>query len=377
MKKKGMISPIEAGFLLSSSFIGLGIFMWPRDSVMVAGRSAILSFVLSVFLAFAGLWMLVQLSEIFPGLTFVNYSKKIVGKPLSLFFSFYIILYNIFFAAIAAHMFGDLISTVFLVATPPWASVGILFLAAAYATYGGLETIARASQIILPLGYLFILFGILLAVKHMEQFWALLPSHISLSHVWHGTYISAYVIIGFQLIIMLYPYIHTKDRRKTKKALFIAASLNMLLLLSIYIMDMTVLGPGATKVFYWPTVTSFRILEFSSFFVNRVGLLVVLSWTLLMFLFLATRIWCVSHDITAMLGRNHTHEYRNLVIPVTGLMFLTSLLPSNPIAATYIVDQYINPGGLIIILLLPLILLLIAKIRGLKPPEEPGSNPMV
>lgn len=138
----------------------------------------------------------------FPGKNFTQYSEailgNIIGKVVSLIFG----LVLMFQMAVTLRQFTDMLIVAILPHTPISILIGMILLASTYAAYIGIQVIGRFTQIVAPIGYMFILF-VLIVIQPQADYSNIYPI---LEYGWGPVFSGIYGQLAFmpQVIIMAF-----------------------------------------------------------------------------------------------------------------------------------------------------------------------------
>lgn len=234
MPQKNVITSNQVVWMLFSIITSFTALQVPGILIFHAGRdswlSVVIAWLLDTLLALVYAYMAIR----FPGQNFVQYSITILGNFFGRILG---ILFPVFFlmtAAILMRSIGILVNTIILPFTPKEVVILSGFIIVAYAVKKGIETTARASEILGPIYFisfilLFILVSPFVKLNNLKPQLVSSPFTIFSGAVFILSFIGICIMMGMYIPISN----HTEDGFKTK---FIAVSLGgtVISLLSIF-----------------------------------------------------------------------------------------------------------------------------------------------
>lgn len=359
------INAWQFAVVVMASYLGGGLFQFPRELIDFAGPDAEWAYLLLSAVFFGILWLFLEIAAIDPDHSFAFLVNRLltplVGWPLQIFrIGLYWGL-----TVITLANFGAVMETFFLPSTPPFAIETVLAATALYVGWYGTAVLARTIEtIFMPtlLGSLAI--GLLLT-PHFRYAWALVPSvHLASPTVLAGAYHSAYLYIGFEMVVQLYSRVRPERRQAARRW-----ALGMFLL-SVgffgfgYVVSVAVSSPSGIASMQWPPVSALRMATLSGFFVNKLGLLVVVLWGLFSLAFIAVRFWAIAHAVAE--SANHqiaTRRYHIVALATALTTLLGAHLISNVVILVNLLQVYGLPLFVSYLIGLPLLLLLANRVR--------------
>ncbi len=348
-------------FAIVAIIVETGLLVAPRVLAEEAGASAWLSVIISFFPAMAAAFLMVRLSQLFPGEEFTAYSRKIIGKwggvALSLFFASYWIINN----GRIVRSFADIIKTTLLFRTPLEIIMLSFLIVAAYLARGGIKAIARfcviAFIISIPIGIILVL-----TTYQNWDFSNLLPI---MEKGWPKVILAGLLVIGqsegLESILFLLPFVKKpqKSLSYSLAGVVFASSLLFLVVLA------TLLNFGVTETVRLtiPGISLIQSAELPGRFLERLGSLYITIWILIVFPTVVAFLYLPSIVLAQTFKLPEPRPFVLLLIP---LVYLIAIIPPNLITVFRLSEtmQWINTGA---ILILPLLLYGIARLRGLKP----------
>lgn len=127
-------------------------------------RASILATILAVPLAL----IIVTLALRYPDETIIQFSPRIVGRPLGRLVGLVYILFFMLIAAVDIRVFGEMFTTIFLPETPISAIMILMMVAVTYGVFSGLEVLARAADLLVPVIFAGVYLVLLLVIGEIQ-----------------------------------------------------------------------------------------------------------------------------------------------------------------------------------------------------------------
>lgn len=365
IKNNDKISSNQVAILLFTTMVGAGILSLPAEVSKEVGPNGLIAIlgggIASLFFA----RMILYLSSKFPTETFVEYTGKLMTRPISVIISVILVFYFITFVSLDVRIFGEVLKIYLLPNTPIEIIIITMLFTSAYLVRYGLEPIARMSEILFPIIVipLVLLFLATLADIDMSNF---LPfMRVSLFQFFKGMLVTAYSFVGFEVLYLLFPYVINTD--KLKKSVNLAMLSTTLFYMYITFFVIGIFGYKETKEQLWPFLTLIKSINFPVFFIENVEGIVMGIWTFTIF----TSIYSFHYFATLTLSKIlKTREHSYFVLPVIPIMYFMALVPDS-IVTVYKYASYVSKYmSVFFIAILPVILFIILKVKRLGDRDE-------
>ncbi len=343
-------------FMIVPTIIATGILSIPSIAGRLAGRDMWMTPILGSLIGFVTVYITWKLHQLFPKLTPIEYSQKILGKPLGRLLGLFLVLFYMHNTGILIRQYSDFITGNVMLQTPVVVfSISILFVSA-LAARGGIEVIARSAVICTTL-FLITTISLLFLLKDIDVTYMLPILENGLIPVIKGGFVNNAWISEFFLLSFIYPFINSQKR--SLKSGMRASLFVMFILLYINFFVITLLGVSSFNNFY-PVYSIFRNISVFGFFENF-EIIVTASWVLGNFVKVTVFLYVVSLGLAQLLRLS---SYRLIVFPLSLLLLFFSYwdIPNIVTLVDYLTK--IQPFYFVIVqTLLPLVLLLIALVR--------------
>ena len=340
--------------------IGTGILVLPSVLAGIAKQDAWISAIIGTGVGLLIVWMFTKLSLWFPNLTFVQMNEVIFGKWIGKTFSFLFLFINLVFTSILMYYSGSFLTTHVIPNTPMAATNILLAVILLMAMHLGLETIARAAEILI--GVFFILFIILVIfiapeIK-TENIQPVFESDIK--SIAHGS-LSLIVISSLNAVslLMVFPAF-INDPKSGKKSFLIGNLIGGLVIIIITLLCILVLGPDLTSRQMYPGYTLAKMINIGNF-VTRIEALMAGLWVICLYFKMVLYFHALVLGLTQTLN---LRDSRSLVYPLVMIVVVLSLVVFPSVVDKQIFDSTTAIYYSILVgLLLPLLMVIVYKIR--------------
>lgn len=350
----GMLSALMFGFLAGSSLL------LPLGAE--AKRASWLAVAIGGIAGMAVAWVYTALALRFPNQSLTEYSKRILGKWLGGLVGLLYIWYSVHLGALVLRNFGEFVVLTILPATP--ISVPMLCLAAvaAYGARHGLEVLGRTSQIIasVVIFQVSLITALLLKEIRPERLLPILdPGPLPLLR---GAFGSLSFPFGEAVLFALFLQL-VRPVKRTRPAVLGALLAGTLFLTMVQLRNVSVISADLLASDRFPTIGVVRQIDVADF-LTRLDAMVVGNWIATGFLKTAVCLLAAARGVSDWAGLK---EYRPMVLPLGCIMVVLSITLYDNVSemgsfAATIWPVYSVPFQI----LMPLLLLGVAEVRGLK-----------
>ncbi|HHW57602.1 MAG TPA: endospore germination permease [Clostridia bacterium] len=358
IKNNDKISANQVSILLFTTMVGAGILSLPADVSKEVGPNGLIAVfaggIASLFFA----RMILYLSSKFPTETFVEYSAKLVTKPISILISIVLVFYFTIFVSLDVRIFGEVLKIYLLPSTPIETIIITMLFASAYLVRYGLEPIARMSEILFPIIVIPLVLLFLPAMSDIDLSNFLPFMRISLVKFFKGMLFTTYSFVGFEILYLLFPYVI--DTKRLKKGVNAAIISTMLFYMYITFFVIGIFGYKETKEQLWPFLTLIKSINFPVFFIENVEGIVMGIWTFTIFSSIYSFYYFAVLTFSKLLK---TREHSYFVLPAVPIMYLMALIPDS-IVTVYKYAGYVSQYmSVFFIAILPILLFILLKVK--------------
>lgn len=337
----------------------------PSEVAQRAGRDAWLSVLIAVVIGYSMFRLILMLCSLFPNHTLAGFNRLLLGKYLGGVVTLIYILAFLVICAVALVEFAIIIPTAFKPGSSIYLWDFTLLLPALYVASLGISIPARMNELLLPLGLLILLVVAVFNIPYID-----LKEYLPvLANGYLPPLAGAYTIggkLGYSLLYFaIFPLIEHKD-----KLIALGNKLTPLLILALWAgtLAITIFGPALTGMMIFPALEMIRNIDIG--FITRLDALMMMIWYTGFLIFIASFSYgaaALTRDLFNLKGHRLVLWFYGLVI----LIIANFKLINVPLIRT----MFLSPLSSMIYILalgMPLLLLIIAKLRGY--PKEVGDS---
>ncbi|MGM7722771.1 GerAB/ArcD/ProY family transporter [Metabacillus sp. Hm71] len=246
MKKEETVSSAQMACLFLSFMLGSANINMPQPLAEAANNGAWLSVIIANGYGMFLLACVFFLYRKNPDLTFIDVSRKILGKWITVCISIPILLLLLLMLSNIVVDIGGFLTTAMMRETPPYVFHSLILLVAAMSVRAGFEVMARMFVMLLIYMTLFSVSVLLLTIPFYQAGNLLPVMPDGIKPVIHGTY----MVLGFpysELILfsLLLPFVRKEKNNKLKKYMFSVLLIQGFLLVISVLCSIMALGPLA------------------------------------------------------------------------------------------------------------------------------------
>jgi len=325
MPKLEKISAIQLiSMILINRFL-FGFSFMPTVTISPANQDAWVADILSgVMVLLFAIPLLIMASK-FPNMGFNEYFQVILGTFIGKVVCFIYSLYLVFITLLTVIFLSDFLLSAVLPETPMYAILLFMLIPCMYASYKGLECIARSSIIIST----FIIFSIVLYVMlnfnnmDFEVFHPILLDS-TLSQIAFGSFNNAARFSDCFLFFLFLTHVDKTETYTVTKIFIILVVTFTLMNTVLTVATQSVLGVGLAKILRYPYFTSIQQINLFSI-IQRIEFFNVIGWIVIFFFKICSTILAAA-IIMAQVFK--VKSYKPFVIPMNIIIALSVLLTS-------------------------------------------------
>lgn len=356
MLEKGRISSLQMEMIIIPTVIATAALSIPAFAGRLANHDMWLIPIVGSLTGFLTVFIAWKLHELYPKMTPIQYSEKIIGKIAGRVFSLFLILFYLHKAGISVRDYSDFIAGNVMIETPRIVFIITLIFVSALAARGGLEVVARSAVICTTI-FLGTSTVLLLLIKDLDLGYLLPFLEEGIVPVMRGGFFYNAWFTDFFLLAFLFPFIN--NHKKALKAGMKTTFFVMFIFVYINFFVLTLIGPSSFNQFY-PVYSAVRAISVFEFFENF-EVLIMASWVLGNFVKTAFYLYVISLSIAQWLRLS---DFKAFVFPLGLLMVFFSLWDLPDIVAVRTYMTQVHPFLMTVLhLLVPLLLLMVALFR--------------
>ncbi|MFP4979258.1 GerAB/ArcD/ProY family transporter [Paenibacillus sp. CN-4] len=356
------ITASQAAVFLTNTILGAGVLTMPRSVTQaVKTPDSWLTILLGGGVIMLVVLLMVKLCQQFPGQTIFQFSGKIIGNIPGKLICLPLVLYFIVIAGFEIRSVAEVTLYFLLERTPVWAVVLPFIWAGAYLVWGGINSIARVFQIVLPISLLVLLvsFGVSLRLFNIDNLRPVLGQ--GLPPVLRGMKSSILVYSGCEVVLVTTAFLQHPQRAVKTMLGGIAIPITLYLMTVLFVVGGLSIDSVITST--WPTIDLVRSFEITGFFVERLEFPLMVIWLMQMFCNFSSFFFQASLGLSQIFG----FSFQKAVLGLVPFIFLATMIPKS-IQDLFALGDAIGMMSIWLFLLLPVPLLVIWLIRtkGLK-----------
>jgi spore germination protein KB len=359
MRHKVRISAEQFGILVMLNTIGTTILIVPAGLAAEAKQDAWIPAIVAIAIGILVIWLHNALGGLFPEMTFIEYSKKILGKWVGSVVSIGFVYFSFIGASTLVWVMGNFIVSQIMPGTPT-AVIYIFFVAVViFGLNVGLEPIARSAEIFLPWVIIFFLLLVLLPLPEVN-FHNLQPMMDSETKPILRATLSFLSVAILPLVVFQMVVPTGKRSKQTNRAFYLGNIMGSIILLIITLLTILVLGPELTARNNYPSFVLAKKVTIAGF-LERIEVIMALIWFITIYFKTTTYCYACVKGLAQILSLK---DDRMLILPFGMILTAFSMIiyPNVVYANEWDTKTWI-PYSLMYGLFLPLLLYIVAFIK--------------
>lgn len=355
-----LISLRQLKLLLILDIFGMGITILPRKLAEYGGQNGWLIIAISLGLAIICLFIINGLASIFPNESFYDYTSKIIGKPLGALISLGFILKILISVAFEIRIFSEILKELMLFNTPSWIIAFSMLGLGGYMASKGYEARGRIAEILIFIVFIPLAFVLFITLFDVD-FSNLKPflKEIEASNIINGSIYSLFYFSGLEFILLVYPYI--KEKKEIKKITFKGLIFVGIIMILISIITISKFGKYNLVHQMWPVLEMMDTIDLPGSFVERQEAFTMTFWIISIFMIVNAGVFFSSLIFKDTIKKGTHTVYICICLPI---IYLLAFIPKNIGQVYDLMDKFYKIIGPVYLFIIPLILLILAKIRG-------------
>lgn len=352
----------------ASSFLPLTVWFFPRTAIETAGMDGQWAVLGLILVGFLMAWIHGWLNERFSSLPGSDMAKVVFGKWVgNVVNTCYLVVY-IPFVSLCIYFFAKLLN-MYLQLTPTIVEIIALTIVAGVGAWYGVETIGRSAVIIHPLMWVIGVIIFVTAIFHADWHGISLGL-VDFRATVYGTYKLLPIFLGFNAILMLSPYVRGKGR--TPRYLLFVIVETSFLLVTGYVSVTGTIGWTVSKHVTYPIPFVMQLMRLHGWIIERVGILNMFLITAFAVVFVTIHIWAISVHVARISGL-HDKNFTVLVLPVSVVIATVAGMIDSDTAAFHVLNVIMTPVSWLLLIAIPLVMMILAKVRKLESKQESPS----
>ncbi|MFJ7183711.1 GerAB/ArcD/ProY family transporter [Lysinibacillus xylanilyticus] len=367
--EKEIISSRQFMIITLLCSIGTAILISPASVTSEAKQDAWIAAIISVVLSLLLIKLFVTVGKQTPTLTFVEANEKILGRFFGKITSIGFIILCFLSAGELLYFIGIFMKTEIMPETPMMAFAFLFSIIIIYAAFLGIEVFARSAEILFAMFILiFIVFVVCISPSvHMENLQPIMETPAK-SLFFSITRLMG--IFSFPLVILLMIFPSTVNvHESAQKGFYIGTILGGIVLIAIITLAILVLGPANTASRTFPSYSLAQRISIGNF-LQRIEVIMAAMWIISIYIKTFMFFYAGVIGISQICKINN---HRPLILPFGLIILGLSQIVHPNIIHSDIYNRETWPiFSFFFAILLPLVLLLVAKIRKIN--GNQGNN---
>jgi len=354
---KDQITTWQATVIMVNYMLAAGVLTLPRDLVTAGGTPDVwMSVILGGLVSILAGTIMVKLSQRFPGQTFFQYNKQIIGKFLGTLVSVVVIIYFVCFSSFEMRSVQEVSIFFLLEGTPHWAADAMFMWIAIYLCCGGINSIARICRLIVPITWMIFLGSCLLSFGIFEVNNLRPVLGEGLKPVLRAVMPTALTFTAGENLLFLIAFMAKPS--KALRVLITGTSISMFFYIIAVVMTIGVFSVEGVVTRTWPFIDLIRSFEVEFLVFERFESLLLAIWIMQMFCTFCIAFFGAAVGLSQIMNmKMNTCLY--LLLP---LIYIVSTMPHS-INGLFAFGTGLGNGALLLFGLMPLPLLIIAYFR--------------
>jgi spore germination protein KB len=354
--EKGKISAFQMGIMMYHAIIPTAILSVPGLTAKYAKSDMWLSPIWASIIGFMIVIIVIRLYKLFPEKTFFQMCEQAVGKWAGKLLGFSYFCLFIMFTGNITRIYAEFLIGLFFPKTPISVVIISMLVLSAVTVRGGLEVVARCSQIIFPVFFFSIFIIILLLVPHFELGNLLPIMENGVVPSLKGAVVPQEWFGEFFLMLFFLPYL--TDAKHGKKWGLSAVFVVLITFVTTNLTVLFILGSEFSTAY--PFLTTARLVNIANFFDN-LDAIIMSMWILGLFVKITVFYYVMALSTAQWL---HLSDFKPIVWPLGILILELSFwsLP-NTLVVNHIDLVSLPFWGFLMYFLIPLLILGIASLR--------------
>ena len=347
--------------LLILEVFGFGVTALPRRVAEDAGQDGWISVLLATVAIIPMVMIISHITKLAGGQSFHDFACAVISKPLGIVISLIFCTRLVLMAAFNLRIFAEITRQTMLPSTPFAVIFVSMLMLAAYGAAKGIETRARMAEVLILVVLLPLIFVFGISGRDID-FTNLAPVMVApLENIVSGGYSAFFAFSGIEVLLMVSPYLsRPKHLAKSSGQAVITIGIFMTIVTIV-----TIARFGSESIIHqmWPVLKMMDTISLPGSIIDRQGALIMTFWIISAYATINAALFFSSLLLKDVVGRGQHSGYILALVPIIAIL---AYLPENLIIV-YDLHMLANfTLGLATMVGIPLLLFIIAKIRGIR-----------
>ncbi|WP_164509031.1 GerAB/ArcD/ProY family transporter [Clostridium rectalis] len=358
MDDKNFISSYALFATIIVTTVGVNVFSYPRELTEVVNGDGWIVIILATILAFIFMSLIYQTMKNNKYIHFYDLIEKNTGRFIGKLIGLSFIIYSIIVISVGLRVFTEEIKVYLLQRTPTEFIFIFTILTGVYLVRGEIDTLIKFNEVAFWLMFIPV-FLVLLFSIYDSDFSNILPllNNKPMNYI-HGITMSMYRYSGFPILFLILPFV--KEKKKINKVILKSLIFIGLFYVITFILVIGMFGKEQTKILLWPVITLIRTIDIPGTFVERWEGIIMAIWVIFYYTTFTNLFYFAADMLKKMCKFNDVKLSVPIIVP---FIYLIALYPQNVVQVAQISSKYVPMLGVINFVILPIILLIITKVR--------------
>ncbi|NOU72835.1 GerAB/ArcD/ProY family transporter [Paenibacillus sp. LMG 31458] len=320
--KRLMFSSFLLFFVILANQVGTGLSGFQRIIYQSAGHDAWIS------VCMAGAWshltvgVMLRTLKLNPNMDLYEVHKDLYGRYFGGIINTIVMLYMLTAVMVLSRNYVEMVQTWIFPDLPTWLLSAFLAMLIIYGVLGGIRIVVGIALMSVILTIWLIVF-LYFPLRYAEWTHLTPIMEASISELVQGMLKMSLTIVGFEILMFVYPFIRNKEHAP------LAAHLGLFTTTIIYVAVMVVtlvyFSPGQLSKTVWATFSLFKIVVFP--FLERFEYVAICVWMLVVLPNLMMYMWAASKGIKRIFGWKQKYALYTfaLILVVVSIFFKTRI----------------------------------------------------
>jgi len=347
--------------LLFLEIFGFGVTALPRRVAESAGADGWVSVLIAAAAIIPLVIVISHITKLASGQSFFDFASQVISKPLGVVVSLIFCIRLVLMAAFNLRIFAEITRQTMLPSTPFAVIFVSMLMLAAYGAAKGIETRARMAEelilvVLLPLIFVFGISGRDIDITNLA------PVLVSpIENILAGSFSAIFAFSGIEVLLLVSPYL-SRPKHLAKSASQVSITIGIFMAL---VTAVTIARFGADSIVHqmWPVLKMMDTISLPGSIIDRQGALIMTFWIISAYATINAALFFSSLLLKDIVSRGQHSYYILALVPIIAIL---AHLPDNLVIVYELHTLANSTIGLATMVGIPLLLFIIAKIRGIK-----------
>lgn len=355
------ITTTQATIMMVNYILAAGILTLPRTVVQASGTPDVwISVILGGILSMLTGAVIVRLNQRFPGQTFFQYSRRIIGRPLGVLLGTAIAGYFLCIASYEIRSVQEVTVFFLLEGTPSWAFAFAFIWTALYLCRGGINAVSRMCRLIVPITWTVFAIVCLLSLKVFDINNLRPVLGEGLGPVWKGVKPTSLTFTAGEALFFLIAFMDKP--KKAMRVLVVGTCIPVFFYVAAVVLTIGAFSVDGVVTRTWPFLDLIRSFEVDYLIFERFESLLLVIWIMQIFCTFCIAFYGAALGMSQILNKKF-HNCLFALLPV--VYVISEIIPS--INALFAFGTGIGNWAIVLFGCMPLPLLIIARLRRIGP----------